>query len=118
MLVLKLHLSCENFQKKKPKKIQKIHIVVFIVRSCTSFTQNSFTSKYHWKFTEDILENTRDRVLSESTTRELSWKISQYSQETPVLESLFKKIADLEPVNTAKYYNNCEYCEFFRTPFL
>ena len=40
-----------------------------------------------------------------------SWKFHNILRKTPVLESLFNRVA----VNVAKYY--CEYCEFFEKNF-
>ena len=49
--------------------------------------------------------------------KKLFFKISQYSQEKPLLESIFKKVAGLQACNFTKkrlqHKFSCEYCEIF-----
>ena len=53
--------------------------------------------------------------------RKLFLKILQYPQETPVLESLFKNVADLSICNfikeTPTQVCSCEYCKIFNTTY-
>ena len=48
-------------------------------------------------------------------------KISQYPQETPALESLFRKVAGLQACSFMKkrfqHRCSCEYCEIFKTTY-
>ena len=49
--------------------------------------------------------------------KKLLWKISQYSQKTSVLESLFNKVAGLQAKETPNQVFSREYCEIFNCSY-
>ena len=53
--------------------------------------------------------------------KKLFFKISQYSQEKPLLESIFKKVAGLQTCNFTKkrlqHKFSCEYCEIIENTY-
>ena len=70
-----------------------------------------------------------DKKLKKTTTRSshrrlfhnIAVKISQYSQETPVIESLFNNAASLRykfiKKETPTHVFFCEYCEIFKNTY-